>query len=90
MCPEEGDEKDLPNNTKDTLWFPRERGSRAFGRMLTANCGKRKGDLGLDPFEHLHPQPRSLTLISRSEYLWPMELASATLKPQLSKAVGWF
>ena len=56
--------------------------------MLAASWGKRTGDLGLDPFEHLRPQTWSLTLISRSEYLWPVELASATLKAQLSKAVG--
>jgi len=82
--------KTCPTTRRTRSGFPEGGGSRAFGRMLTANWGKRKGDLGLDPFEHLHPQPWSLTLISRSEYLWPVELASATLKPQLSEAVGWF
>lgn len=67
--PEEENQKDLPNCVKVTLWLLQERGGVAFRRTLTGNWGKRKGYLGLDPFEHLSSRSWLPALISRYEHL---------------------
>lgn len=52
-----------PDSIKITLRLPQE-GHSSLYENTYRKCGKRQGRLGLDPFEHLSPQPWPLALSS--------------------------